>query len=41
MPAGGSQTDPFVVTYSDFGYRNAVNPELERVLLFCSPLMGR
>jgi hypothetical protein len=41
LPMQDRQTEPFVVTYSDFGYRNPLNPQKERVLLFCSPLMGR
>jgi hypothetical protein len=41
MPLQEGQTVPFVVTYSDFGYRDPLNPQSERVLLFCSPLMGR
>ena len=41
MPLDAGQTEPFVVTYSDFGYRDPINPQNEHVLLFCSPLMGR
>lgn len=41
MPAEPELPEGFVVTYSDFGYREPANPGNERVLLFCSPLLGR
>jgi hypothetical protein len=41
IPAEPGQSKPLHVTYSDYGYRNPANPEKERVLLFCSPLLGR
>lgn len=41
MPAKDGEESPFTVTYSDFGYRNETSPEEERVLLYCSPLLGR
>ena len=41
MPNGTGQVEPFNITYSDFGYRNEEDPTKERVLLFCSPLLGR
>jgi pimeloyl-ACP methyl ester carboxylesterase len=31
--------DPFTVTYSDFGYRNAEDPSTENVLLYLGPLL--
>ncbi|KAI1077151.1 hypothetical protein F5B20DRAFT_553347 [Whalleya microplaca] len=38
-PIPGRQR-PLTVTYCDYGYRNADEPQREHVLLFCGPLQG-
>ncbi|OHE91976.1 hypothetical protein CORC01_12712 [Colletotrichum orchidophilum] len=40
LAPGPDRPDPFQVTYCDYGYRNADDPEREHVLLFCGPLLG-
>ncbi|KAK1989625.1 hypothetical protein LX36DRAFT_14506 [Colletotrichum falcatum] len=40
LPAGPDRPHPLQVTYSDYGYRDPEDPDRERVLLLCGPLMG-
>ncbi|KAI2619620.1 hypothetical protein GGR54DRAFT_630651 [Hypoxylon sp. NC1633] len=40
LPSGPGRPEELKITYSDFGYRNPDEPQKERVLLFCGPLLG-
>ncbi|KAH9897433.1 hypothetical protein F4778DRAFT_783016 [Xylariomycetidae sp. FL2044] len=40
IPPGPGRPEPFHVTYSDIGYRNAAEPSRERVVLVCAPLVA-
>ncbi|OHW97943.1 interferon-induced GTP-binding protein [Colletotrichum incanum] len=40
LPPDNSYSEPFKVTYSDFGFRAYAGPEHDNVVLFCAPLLA-